>query len=675
MKKVNLSNYREYLKPAVLIVGWIFILILFSFYPVAGLRVGDKSLTTYTSPRTAFYIDQARTEELKKMAENMVLPVLTIDQAKTLEMLSNLNANLELISQVRNQDISFEEKKELLLKYIPTLSDKDFDYLLKLPEGAFKALSLTTHLLIKQVLETGVKEEALNDIGVIVRTSAIQKEIPSEETDIITKLAVFIIKDPNMFENPEATEKRRKEAREAVFEVKNIIYRGETILRAGETITNQHLEMLQAVGLTKKPRGFLDSPYIFLLYLILLGGGYYKFSKKELFSQSKKLNDWILISLSLFVLFVCYLLKQLPFEYQVVPILVVAVIIAVATDYFDGFLFLLANFGVLLLINPISGVELGLVLVGLSSGLIFLGRSRHRVDLIFLAITTFAIVFFLYFPYRLYEGFDPLNSVKSSFAIAISAGGAYLVAMVLLPFLERYFNLLSPYRLLELADSDQLLLKTLLMEAPGTYHHSQIVATLSEHAASKIKADALLCKVGALYHDLGKITHPLFYSENQFSGDSIHNKISPALSAKVITAHPQEGLEVGRKAKLPPQILNIIASHHGTFLASYFYSEATLRETEPKEEAYRYPGPKPTTKEATIIMFADACEATIRSISEINAVKVKEVVDMLIKERMEDNQLEESPLSSQELKIVKEALVDNLLTLYHSRLDYGQYNP
>ncbi len=649
--------------------------VFFNFYPVMGLKVGEKSPATYTAPRTAFYIDKARTEELKKLAENMVLPVYSLNHSKTLEILSTLSANLELISQVRDQEITLEEKKDLLSKYVSILNDYETTHLLNLREGAFKAFSLTTHLLLKQVLEDGVKLEAVEHIGETVRSAAIHKEIPIEEADIMMKLASFLIREPNMVQNEVATEQRRIEAREAVTDVKNIIYRGEVILKVGEIVTEQHQELLIALGLIRKPRGLLDSPYIFILYLTLLGGGYWKLSKRDTLLKGRPLNDWVIISLSLLVIFFSYLIKQTPFEYHMLPLLSAAVLISIATDHNTGFLFLLANLGVLLLIFPLKGVELGLTIVGLSSGLIFLGKSRHRAELVFLAFITFFSIFFLFLPYKLYEGFTLIYSAQSSLTMAISAGSAYLIALLFLPFLERYLKILTPFRLLELADSDQPLLKRLLMEAPGTYHHSQVVATLSEHTASSINSDSLLCKVGGLYHDIGKISHPLFYSENQFSSESIHNKISPALSAKVITTHPQVGVEIGNKVNLPPQVLNIIASHHGTFLANYFFTEASLRETNPKEEIYRYPGPKPSSKEAVIIMLADACEATIRSLSEINPTKVKEVIENLIKERIEDGQLDESLISSKDLKIVKETLIDNLLTLYHGRLDYGQYNP
>ncbi|MBT9130432.1 MAG: Cyclic-di-AMP phosphodiesterase PgpH [Syntrophomonadaceae bacterium] len=678
MGKVNISKNPIYvffislIKPTILIVTWLLFIFLFTTPQIRFLNVGDVSKTTIVSPLTAQFIDQVKTEELKKKAEEIVLPVYSNNPIITLNILANLNTSLEFISQVRGQTVNQEEKITFIVGDIGVLSREDALYLLELSDENFKNFSSICTQLLKQLLEAGIKEEKVNQITDLVINSPTLATFTPQEVDIASKLISYQVNEPNSLVDLIATEQKREEARSSVANITGMVYRGETILKEGEVVSLLHLDILEAVGLYRRNLFQYFNPFYFFPYIALLAFGYLKlFSQKQVLGGNT-LNDWIWIGATFLVLIISYIYRGLPVEYHFFPMLTVGILIGAATNIAGSAIFIFFSLGIFVLIFPLKGLEAIILLVGIAPALIYMQKVRHRAEYILLSGITFSVLFLLYLPIKLYEGFSLVASLDYSFKLAASSAVAFILAMILLPFFERYLKVLTPFRLLELADLDQFTLKKLFQEAPGTYHHSQLVATLSEHAAGKIKANSLLCKVGGLYHDLGKINHPLFYNENQTGGQSIHQKISPSLSARVIISHPREGAVVGKKVKLPPQIIDIINSHHGTYLVPYFFQEASLKETYPKEETYRYPGPKPNSKEKVIVMLADACEATVRSLTEVNPTRIKETVETIVKERANDGQFSESVISFRELNLVQESLIDDLLTQYHSRVDYGK---
>lgn len=677
MRKVNINNNPIYkfllslFKPAILIAIWLVFIFLFTTPQIRFLNVGDVSKKTVVSPRTAIFVDQVKTEELKKKAEEIVLPVYSINPTITLNILTNLNTTLEFISQVRGQTINQEQKITFLIEDTKVLSKEDALHLLDIPDETFKGFSLSCTQLLKQFLEEGIKEEKVNQITGLVINSPTLAIYSPQEIDIASKLISYQVTEPNYLVDSSATEQKKMEARFSVADITGTVFRGETILKEGEVVSPRHIDILEAVGLYRKNPFLFYNPVYFFPYIALLAFGYLKLFKQKQILGGNTLNDWIWIGATFTVLLISYIYRGLPIEYHFFPILTVGIIIGMATNIAGSVIFIFFSTGVFVLIFPLRGLEVILLLIGIAPALIYMQKVRHRAEFILLSAITFSVLFLLYLPIKLYEGLSLTTSFGYSFKLAASCAVAYILAMILLPFFERYLKMLTPFRLLELADLDQFILKKLLLEAPGTYHHSQLVATLSEHAAGKIKANSLLCKVGGLYHDLGKINHPLFYNENQTGGQSIHQKISPSLSARVIISHPREGALLGRKIKLPSQIIDIINSHHGTYLVPYFFQEASLKETYPKEETYRYPGPRPNSKEKVIVMLADACEASVRSLTEVNPTRIKETIDAIVKERTDDGQFSDSVISFKELNLVQESLLDDLLTQYHSRIDYG----
>ncbi|HXF58819.1 MAG TPA: HDIG domain-containing protein, partial [Candidatus Saccharimonadales bacterium] len=252
----------------------------------------------------------------------------------------------------------------------------------------------------------------------------------------------------------------------------------------------------------------------------------------------------------------------------------------------------------------------------------------------------------------------------------VAGFGSVLLVTLLLPLLESLFSVTTDITLLELADLNRPILRKLMLEAPGTYHHSLVVGSLSEAAAETVGGNPLLARVSAYYHDIGKIDKAEYYVENQSSARSRHEKLSPTMSCLIIEAHVREGAEIGRREKLPKAILNGILEHHGTTLMTFFFHKAKQLDPDVEERDFRYPGPKPRSKESAVLMLADAVEAAARSLTEPTPSRIRGVVTRILDARVEDGQLDESPITFEDLAKVRESFIPILTALFHARVHY-----
>lgn len=239
-----------------------------------------------------------------------------------------------------------------------------------------------------------------------------------------------------------------------------------------------------------------------------------------------------------------------------------------------------------------------------------------------------------------------------------------------MPFFEAGFGILSTLKLIELSNPNHPLLKKILMEAPGTYHHSVMVANLAESACEAVGANGLLARVGCYYHDIGKTRRPQFFIENQMNIENPHNHLSPESSRDIIIAHAKDGAEMLKKHKLPKEIVDIAEQHHGTTLLKYFYYKAKEENEGINEADFRYPGPKPQTKEAAIISIADSVEAAVRSMSRPTLEQIKEVIQSIVQDRLQDDQLNECDITLKELEVIKKTFCETLNGIFHSRIEY-----
>lgn len=296
--------------------------------------------------------------------------------------------------------------------------------------------------------------------------------------------------------------------------------------------------------------------------------------------------------------------------------------------------------------------------IGTRSSVIAIG-----IQLAILKILLYLILSF----FSMEESFGmALNTIK----LFVSGLFSGMFAIALLPYFERTFNILTVFRLIELADLSQPLLRKLSIEAPGTFQHSMMVATLSENAVIEIGGDPIFTRVACYYHDIGKTKRPQYYIENQTDGKNLHNNISPFMSKMIILAHTKEGAEMGKKYKIPKEIRDIMFEHQGTTLLAYFYNKAKEIDPNVQEEEFRYSGPRPQTKESAVILLADSIEAAVRSLDVKDPIKVEEMVRKIVNAKIADNQLSDANITFKEIEIIINSFLKTFGAIYHERIKY-----
>jgi putative nucleotidyltransferase with HDIG domain len=316
---------------------------------------------------------------------------------------------------------------------------------------------------------------------------------------------------------------------------------------------------------------------------------------------------------------------------------------------------------------------------GVITSCFLLREIRTRVKILEVGVFAGAAVFVLSFSTDLFESDFTHKIFTDAGWTATAVICVAVVIQAFLPIIERVFHIATSMTLLDYSDANQPLLKKLAMDAPGTYSHSLLIGSIAETAAEAIGANGLLCRVGSYYHDIGKIGKPRYFVENQISTASRHDLLSPIMSQLVIVGHVRDGLELAEEYGLPAVIRQFIETHHGTTLIEYFYEEAKKKANGtgilPPESEFRYPGPRPQTKEAAIVMLADAVEGAVRSLTEVTPTKIETTVHNMAIKRLQDGQFDECELTLKELSRIEEAISKNLTAHYHGRVAYPSATP
>jgi putative nucleotidyltransferase with HDIG domain len=326
-------------------------------------------------------------------------------------------------------------------------------------------------------------------------------------------------------------------------------------------------------------------------------------------------------------------------------------------------------------VGRIASVELFLTMMAAVTVCCYsLGEIRTRMKIVWVSCQAAVAVFIMAAAMGVIQEM-PFNKV--SFRAGVAAGVTIIIGTILqafLPVIERVFKVATSMTLMEYSDANQPLLKKMAMEAPGTFSHSLLIGSMAEAAAEAIGANGLLCRVGAYYHDIGKMNKPGYFVENQMGSISRHEQLSPAMSQLVIIGHVKDGMEIAREYGLPAVLRQFIESHHGTMLMEYFYGEAKKKQDEKyppvSESEFRYPGPKPRTKEVAIVMLADACESACRSMMELTPTRVEALVYTMAIKRLQDGQFDECDLTLKELSRIEAALAKSLAAHHHGRIPY-----
>jgi cyclic-di-AMP phosphodiesterase PgpH len=408
--------------------------------------------------------------------------------------------------------------------------------------------------------------------------------------------------------------------------------------------------------------------------MFALSGFYIHLNHRELFADVSDMAT--LVGFSVLAVLLCMVASADAWQAQVVPLLLFAMTMAIAYDE-DLALLLAAEVALVVVLGLGRGLAEYVTLTAAAAAMVFwMGRIRSRSKLIYVGLWAGAVVFLTQI------GANMLHERPFDLPMVYEAGRSGVWTVLagflmtgLLPFVERSFGVLTDLSLLEVGDVAHPLLQELVRRAPGTYNHSINVASLAEAAAESIGGRGLLVRVGAYFHDIGKMLKPAYFVENQ-GPENRHESLVPAMSTLIIVAHVKEGVELARQYNLPQPIIDLIAEHHGTTLVEYFYRRAAERsQSDPNgegvdEQTYRYPGPKPSTRESAVMMLADAAESASRTLSEPTPARIANLVHELAQKRLNDGQFDECGLTLEELKTVERSLVKSLTAVYHGRVKY-----
>lgn len=501
-----------------------------------------------------------------------------------------------------------------------------------------------------------------------------KEELSAAEREIALQLTILAVKIPNVVVNQKATDEAREDASDAVLPVFLRVESGAPLVREGERVSSEQWEQLQELGLIAprfRPLQALANG-AFCLLIVAGAAAYLARGQRDMLSRPAAL--WLMAAVPVLFLAVFRALMGVPHaDLMIVPLAATAaMLLTVLIDLRVG---LPAGFVVAALCALMARAEAGLFLVATLSawiGALSVAQLASRLALLrSIGILTLCNAVLALALGVLREA--PLEELLSGAMWSALAGTGSVMAMAgLAIFLERPFGITSHLRLLELLAPDETVIQRMQLEAPGTYTHSMTVAILAEAGAKSIGADPLLCRVAGLYHDIGKLRRPHCFIENQ-SGDNIHDRLSPQLSALLIKAHVKDGLELGRAVRLPQPVLEIIASHHGTGTIAYFLHRARQIAGENgafDESVFRYPGPKPRSREAAIVLLADSVEASARSMPKITPERLENHVETIVSERLNEGELDECELSLKEMSLVREAFVAVLRGVYHGRIAY-----
>ncbi|MBN1400224.1 MAG: HDIG domain-containing protein [Anaerolineae bacterium] len=669
---------RALLLAALVWLSWTITALLYTSPHNVSVVLGEPSPRDIKAPRQLTYVSDVRTQEARAAAARAIGDIYSgPDRSIARQQIQELLGATQRISAIRADDTLGRDQKltqlqELESLDLAALGDTEvYEKLLDLSESEWQAVITESYRVLDLVLRDEIRSDGLAEAR--RRVQRLTSHTLSDEQLSIVVLLVQRMIMPNSTYDAEQTLAKRQEARNAVPPVHLTIREGQSILREGEIVTPLALEQVQALGLQKPGIQWYDvlsTALLFLVMLICIGLQILKHDPLLLHRPRRE----ILFALVLIVLGVGARLTLpgrtiLPYIF---PAAAASMVVALLLDMELAIMVSIAG-AVLVGLSTGNSLELGVyTLLGSLMGALLLWRLDQLGLFIratvYLAMTNVAIILGFRLYSHSYDAVGLFQLVGAATANALLASSSAFVAYT---FIGRAFGIATSLQLLELARPNHPLFRQLLINAPGTYHHSIVISNMAERAAEAIGADALLARVGAYYHDIGKIARPYFFVENQADGENPHDKLSPLDSAQIIIAHPQDGLELARKYRIPERVCAFIPEHHGTTMVTYFYRQANQEsDEEVREEDFRYPGPKPQSRETAIVMLADGIEAWVRANRPGTVAEMERVIRQVINNRLVGGQLDECDLTLSDLDKIREAFVSVLQGIFHPRIQY-----
>jgi hypothetical protein len=525
---------------------------------------------------------------------------------------------------------------------------------------------------IATVLADPIRQDELVATRTAVR-DLVTTDLEGDERALAGDLAAFFMAATELIDE-EATALQVQQARAEVPPVQVTVQASERIVSEGVPITVEQFEILDALGLTRpevEVGTVVGNALVALLVAALLVGYLWRF-EQEIWHRNRSVLLFFLALVA--TALVMRIAADRTLWAFVVPSSAAVLLIGILLQAGPGAA-MAASLAVLAGVMNREALDLAVyVLAGGAAALLTLARAERmnaffRVSLVLAGTNVAVVTAFSLLGQRDFAAIAQLGAVGvlNAFFSVVGAVGSFAV-------LGNVFGIMTVFQMLELANPSNRLLRRLLLETPGTYHHSVMVGNLAERAAETIGADPLLARVAAYYHDIGKMKNPLAFIENQAGARNIHDDLSAETSARIIAGHIRDGIDLGYEHGLPVQIIGFIPQHHGTSVMSFFHDKA-LREVGGRadlvsESVFRYPGPKPQTREAAILMLADGVEASVRSLDEKDPDAIRAMVDRIVDARVEDGQLDDADLTLKNIAQIKGAFVEQLLGMYHTRIKY-----
>ena len=642
------------------------------------LSAGDVAPRDLQAPEAIEYVSEVRTEEARAAAERAIPQTYSLpDPSIARGQIERLRAALDYISLVRADEFATPEQKHADIQSLSdlTLQFETTEQILDLSAARWDTLQQEALSVLEQVMRNTIREENVQTIRRNV-PSLVSLALTEEQAVVVVELVSAFI-TPNSFNSPELTESARQAARDAVQPVVQTYKPGEMVVAAGQVISPAQLEALEKLGLIEPGQQWQD--YLGISALVILTstfvGLYFYRRRRPYLMETRSL---VLIAIT-FIIFLVGARLTIP-NRTVIPYLyplpAIGLLFTTLFGLEAGLIFslvisVLAAYGL-----PNTLDLMPYYMLSALTGVLALGQAR-RVWTFFRAGMAIAgagmamiLAFRLPFTQMDWVGITTLLGAALFNGIASAS-----ITLLLQYFLAQVLGLTTPLQLLEISRPDFPLLQYFLRNAPGTYQHSLQVANLAEQAAENIGADALLTRVGALFHDIGKANNPTFFIENQAPGSiNTHDDIAPTDSSHAITQHVRDGVKLARKHRLPRRLDDFILEHHGTMLTRYQYSKAVEAaggdETQVDPEAFRYPGPRPRSRETALLMLADGTEARVRARKPQNEEELAEIVRSAIEHVQKSGQLDDTQLTLSDLNKTSESFITTLRGSYHPRIEY-----
>lgn len=623
------------------------------------------------------YESEVLTAQQRDAAAQAIPPSYTTPDTRIArQQVDLLRATLTYVSATRADAFASTQQKiaDLTILQGVHISPELAETLLALPVDQWETIQEETVLVLQQVMRSSIREGQVEDARRSI-PALVSLSLSENHAKLVVELAGLFVTS-NSFYSQELTDAQRELARLAVAPVVRSFVKGETVVRRGKVLNAADLEALQQLGLLKAKDNRLNLANAGLVVALSFSFSILYLRRRKRILEDLRRTTFLVATFLIFLFAARWIVPGhvvLPYLYPMAAFsLLLSALFGMQAGLALGLpLSLMITYGF-----P-NALELTLYYT-LSSmfGVLVLGRA-HRIASYFWAgmfVSLVGVATLL--TYRLLDPFTDLAELATLAGASLANGAASMgLTMVLQFFAAQMLGLATSLQLLELSRPDRPLLRFILLNAPGTYQHSLQVANLAEQAAELIGADALLTRIGALYHDAGKALNPQSFIENQVPGAAnIHNTLSPQESAAIIIRHVTDGLELAKKYRLPARIHGFIAEHHGTMSTSYQYVLAVRAvagdESQVDKEEFRYPGPRPQSRETALVMLADGCEARARAERPKSEADLQAIIQEIIHTRLLDGQLDETTLTTQDLHTALLSFTGTLRGIYHPRIEY-----